>query len=172
MITESIKDREFRNYATHSAIPVDPDNWDHVYAFMGGTGNPVYSTVDGGQTWTRVAGATHKGFKRGHAFREADGNLKFIGAVQRSGSSYWSSDLWISEDTCRTWTRVNVPDSLLDNRAESTVRGLWFQESVFHPTDRNKIFFPTSKSIMYFDDGAKSEVVNGVRQYTIKKLHF
>lgn len=172
LITDRIPDREFRNYATHSAIPVDPDNWDHIYAFMGGTGNPVYRTVDGGQTWTRVAGATHKGFKRGHAFRDADGNLKFIGAVQRSGSSYWSSDLWISEDTCRTWTRVNVPDSLLDNRAESTVRGLWFQESVFHPTDRNKIFFPTSKSIMYFDDGAKSEVVNGVRQYTIKKLHF
>lgn len=172
LITDRIPDRQYRNYVTHSAIPVDPDNWDHVFAFMGGGGNPVYHTKDGGQTWTRVQGATHHGFKRGHAFRDAEGNLKFIGAVQRGGSSYWTSDLWISEDSCRTWTRVDVPEELLDVRDDSGLKGLWFQEIAFDPTDRNKIYMPTSKSILYFDDGAKSEIVNGKRVYHIKKMSF
>ncbi|RHP65781.1 LamG-like jellyroll fold domain-containing protein [Bacteroides sp. OF04-15BH] len=171
LITDRIPERYHRNTATHSAIPVDPDDWDHLFAFMS-NGNPVYETMDGGKTWTRVEGATHKGFKRGHAFRDSEGTLKFIGAVQNGGNNYWSSELWISENKGVTWNRVQIPDSLIDVRPENNVKGAWFQETAFHPKNRDLIFFPTSRAIYYFDNGGRPEVVNGVKKYVLKKLHF
>lgn len=171
LITDRIPERYHRNTATHSAIPVDPDDWNHLFAFMS-NGNPVYETMDGGKTWTRVEGATHKGFKRGHAFRDSEGTLKFIGAVQNGGNNYWSSELWISENKGVTWSRVQIPDSLIDVRPENNVKGAWFQETAFHPKNRDLIFFPTSRAIYYFDNGGRPEVVNGVKKYVLKKLHF
>ncbi|MEG1615330.1 MAG: LamG-like jellyroll fold domain-containing protein [Bacteroidales bacterium] len=167
-ITDRIPVREHRNTATHSAIPVDPDDWNHVFAFMS-NGNPVYETRDGGDSWRRVEGATHKGFKRGYCFRDKAGNLKFIGAVQ-NGGSYWNSPLWISEDTCKTWTQVIVPDELKDVHPESGAKGVWFQQVEFDPQNRDLIYLPTSQSIFYFDDGAKSTTVNGKKVYQIKKM--
>lgn len=170
-ITDRIPRREHRNTATHSAIPVDPDDWNHLFAFMS-NGNPVYETFDGGDNWHRVEGATHKGFKRGYCFRDKAGNLKFIGAVQ-NGGAYWSSPLYISEDTCKTWTQVIVPDSLKDiHPLTPEVRGNWFQQVEFDPNDRDRIYLPTSRSILYFDDGAKSYEENGRKVYKIKKMAF
>lgn len=103
-ITDNIPVRADRSTAGGYAIPVDPDDWDHVFAFMNNAS--VYESVDGGDSWRRIVGATHKGFKRGDCFRDAEGNLKFIGA-QRPGAG-WASKLWISEDTCKTWTEVIV----------------------------------------------------------------
>lgn len=165
-ITDRIPVRAHRSCVNGYAIPVDPDDWDHVFGFM--NNNVVYETCDGGQTWRQIQGATHKGFKRGDCFRDAEGNLKFIGCTVTS----WESRLWISEDTCKTWTQVIVPDSLKDIHPSGGYRGLWFQYIVTDPSDRNKIYLPTSRSILYFDDGAKSEIVNGKRVYNIKKMHF
>lgn len=165
-ITDRIPVRGDRSCVCGYAIPVDPDDWDHVFAFVNNW--TVYETFDGGQTWNKIEGATHKGFKRGDCFRDADGNLKFIGCTSQN----WSSTLWISEDNCRTWTAVQVPNELKDIHPQDGYRGLWFQYIVPDPTDRNKIYLPTSRSILYFDDGAKSEIVNGKRVYNIKKLHF
>lgn len=169
-ITDRTPTREHRNTAVHSAIPVDPDDWNHVFAFMS-NGNPVYETRDGGLNWRRINGATHKGFKRGYCFRDREGNLKFIGAVQSSGSNYWSSPLWISEDTCKTWTKVILPEELKDIRPENNVKGAWFQQVEFDPSNRDMIYLPTSRSIFYFDDGAKSYIENGRKVYKIKKMN-
>lgn len=165
-ITDRIPNRSDRSCVNGYAIPVDPDDWDHVFGFM--SNSSVYETCDGGQSWRKIQGATHKGFKRGDCFRDAEGNLKFIGCT----TTNWYSTLWISEDTCKTWTAVQVPDSLKDVHPSGGYRGLWFQYIVTDPSDRNKIYLPTSRSIMYFDDGAKSEIVNGKRVYNIKKMHF
>lgn len=165
-ITDRIPDRANRSNVNGYAIPVDPDDWDHVFAFM--NNSAVYETTDGGKNWTRIEGATHKGFKRGDCFRDAEGNLKFIGCTTQN----WNSTLWISEDMCRTWTAVQVPEELKDINPQTGARGLWFQYIVPDPTDRNKIYLPTSRSILYFDDGAKSEMVDGKRVYNIKKMHF
>ncbi len=167
-ITDKIPVREHRNVAQHSAIPVDPDDWNHLFAFM--QGNVVYETLDGGESWRRIEGATHKGFKRGHAFRDKAGNLKFIGAQQQGGVNHWASKLWISEDTCKTWTEVIVPDNLKDKHPDVNGKGVWFQQIEFDPSDRDRIYLPGSRSIFYFDDGAKSTVVNGIRTYNIKKM--
>lgn len=171
-ITDRIPAREHRNVATHSAIPVDPDDWNHVFAFMN-NGNPVYESTNGGESWRRVEGATHKSFKRGYCFRDAAGTLKFIGAVQNGGNRYWSSRLYISEDTCKTWTEVIVPDSLKDiHPLDPNIRGNWFQQVEFDPNDRDRIYMPTSRSILYFDDGAKSHEENGRKTYRLKKMAF
>lgn len=169
-ITDYIPSRADRSCVNGYAIPVDPDNWDHVFAFMNNS-----SVYDGRRdangkswTWRRIQGATHKGFKRGDCFRDRAGNLKFIGCT----TTNWNSTLWISEDSCKTWTAVQVPDSLKDIHPQGGYRGLWFQYIVTDPSDRNKIYLPTSRSILYFDDGAKSEIVNGKRVYNIKKMHF
>ena len=165
-ITDRIPDRANRSNSPGYAIPVDPDDWDHIFAFMNNA--TVYESCDGGQSWRRIQGATHKSFKRGDCFRDADGNLKFIGCTTTS----WNSNLWISEDTCKTWTAVQVPDSLKDIHPSTGAKGLWFQYIYTDPNDRNRIWLPTSRSILYFDDGAKSTIENGVRKYNIKKLHF
>ena len=102
--------RAHRSTVRHSSIPVDPDDWNHLFAF--GDNSTVYETTDGGDSWRRIEGATHKGYKRGYAFRDKAGNLKFIGAQQQGGIEHWASKLWISEDTCKTWTEVIVPDEL------------------------------------------------------------
>lgn len=164
-ITDNIPVRAHRSSSNGYAIPVDPDDWDHVFAFM--NNSVVYESCDGGDSWRRIEGATHKGFKRGYCFRDAEGTLKFIGATQGGG---WGSHLWISEDTCKTWTDVAIPDSLKDVNPRGGGRGLWFQYVEFDPADRNKIYMPTSRSILYFDDGAKSTVENGVRKYNVKKM--
>ena len=102
-VTDRIPDREFRKICYHSAIPVDPDDWNHFFAFMkNGNATAVYETTDGGQSWIRVEGATHKSFKRGYGFRDSKGQMKFIGAVQ-DGGNYLNNQLWMSDDKGVSW---------------------------------------------------------------------
>lgn len=165
-ITDNIPVRADRGAVVGYSIPVDPDDFNHVFGFM--AGGSVYETFDGGDTWRKVEGGKSLSFKRGHCFRDAEGNLKFIGCT----SGGWNSSVFISEDTCRTWTKVVIPDSIKDTNPSNGAKGAWFQEVAFDLNDRNKIYLPTSRSIYYFDDGAKSTIVNGVRTYNIKKMHF
>lgn len=183
-ITDNIPSRAHRTTAGHSAIPVDPDDWDHLFAFMTSNGNTVWETKDGGNTWRQIKGATHYSFKRGYCFRDAEGNLKFIGAIPENWSIYPGrahNRLMISEDTCKTWT--NLKDQLVNpegfdmrdwlvpvEEGKLATKGLWFQEFAFDTKDRNRIYIPTSRSILYFDDGAKSTLVGKVRKYNLKKL--
>lgn len=169
-ITDNIPVRAHRSTVRHSSIPVDPDDWNHLFAF--GDNSTVYETTDGGDSWRRIEGATHKGYKRGYAFRDKAGNLKFIGAQQQGGIEHWASKLWISEDTCKTWTEVIVPDELKDVHPNGVGKGVWFQSVEFDPSNRDMIYIPGSRSIFYFDDGAKSTVENGKRKYNIKKMSF
>lgn len=171
-VTDRIPDREFRKICYHSAIPVDPDNWDHFFAFMKyGNETRVYETEDGGKSWTRVEGATHKNFKRGYGFKDAAGNLKFIGAAQNS-SNYLYNTLWTCDDKGKTWTQITVPDELKETHPENGTKGAFFQNFAFHPTNRNLIFLPTSRSIYYFDDGVTPTEENGQKTYHIKKMVF
>lgn len=151
-VTDRIPNRFHRNEVEAHAIPVDPDDWNHFYAFPT-NGNPVYQTTDGGQSWRQIPGATHKGFKRGHAFRDARGKLKFIGA---NPNSAWNSKLWISEDTCKTWRQITMPADQMDVHPESGSLGFWFQEFAFHPTNRDMLFVPTSRSILQSTDGGET----------------
>ncbi len=181
MITDRIPHREHRNYAYHSAIPVDPDDWNHVFAFMY-SDKAIYETKDGGETWTRVMKAdgktaqTHQDFRHGYAYRDKAGTLKLIGAVRKTESNYWNTEVWISDDCGVNWGQVILPDSLKDvNPADGKTKGAWFQEVAFDPTNRDMIYLPTSRSIFYFDDGAVPTVsADGttITYNTIKKMKF
>ena len=159
-ITDNIPERANRSQSPGYSLPVDPDKWDHLFAFM--ANNSVYETVDGGTTWRRIAGATHKSFKRGYCFRDAQGTLRFIGA-QQSGNN---GILWVSQDTCKTWTQVTLPEEF----KEPGTNGFWFQQILFPAKHTDKIYFPGSRSILYMDDGARGREENGKRVYTLKRL--
>lgn len=158
-ITDNIPDRANRSQSTGYSLPVDPDNWDHLFAFM--ANSTVFETTDGGETWRRIEGATHKSFKRGYCFRDKQGTLRFIGA-QPNGNS---GKLWISQDTCKTWTEIKLPADLLEPS-----NNFWFQQVVFPADNRDLLYFPGSRSILYMDDGGRGEMVNGVRTYTLKRM--
>lgn len=168
-VTDRIPDREFRKICSHSAIPVDPDDWNHFFAFMkNGNSTAVYETTDGGQSWTRVPGATHKSFKRGYAFRDASGKLKFIGAIQ-AGANYLGSQLWYSEDKGVTWKQIVLPDELKETHPETGMKGSFFQNFAFNPENRNIIYIPTSRSIYYSDDGLTPQSDGS---FNIKRMTF
>lgn len=172
-VTDRIPDREFRKICSHSAIPVDPDNWDHFLAFMkNGNSTAVYETQDGGQTWERVPNATHKSFKRGYGFKDAEGHFKIIGAVQ-AGANYRESKLWYSDDKGVTWKEIVVPDELKEAHPTTGAKGSFFQNFAFHPTDRNMVYIPTSRSIYYFDDGVTPHTDStGKTVFNIKRMTF
>lgn len=171
-ITDKIPDRTNRSQSTGYAIPVDPDDWDHVFAFM--LNNSVYETKDGGKTWRRIENATHKSFKRGYCFRsmpengEKEGKLKFIGA-EMNGSDRMKNVLWISEDTCKTWVKVTPKAEFLHENSNTHTNGFWFQQMAFDPIDRNRIYLPGCNSILYFDDGAKKDAGGN---YNLKCMQF
>ncbi|MDE6135084.1 MAG: glycoside hydrolase, partial [Muribaculaceae bacterium] len=121
-ITDNIPVRADRGAVVGYSIPVDPDDFNHVFGFM--SGGSVYETCDGGDTWRKIVNGKSRSFKRGHCFRDADGNLKFIGCT----SGGWGSGVYISEDTCKTWTQVVIPDSIKDNNPTNGAKGGWFQE--------------------------------------------
>lgn len=172
-VTDRIPDREFRKICSHSAIPVDPDNWDHFFAFMkNGNATAVYETQDGGQTWARVPNATHKSFKRGYAFKDAAGNLKFIGANQ-GGGDYRGSKVWYSDDKGVTWKEIVVPEDLKEVHPTTGAKGSFFQNFAFHPTNRNLVYIPTSRCIYYFDDGVTPQTdASGNTVFNIKRMTF
>lgn len=143
-ITERIPNRYDRNHSDSYSIPVDPDNWDNIYAFMGNS--TVYQTLNGGTTWRKILGATHKGFKRGYCFRDAAGKLKFIGAKPTQNNGI-GAQLWLSSDTCKTWTSVNLTDAQKDITVSGT-KTFWFQEIAFHPTNRDIIYSAGSRGIL------------------------
>lgn len=162
-ITDNIPDRAYRDCVDGYSIPVDPTDWNHVFAFV--NGGAIYETFDGGDSWTRIEGARHLGFKRGRCIVDAQGNLRLIGCSQSGSSGY----LRISEDKGRTWTTVNIPEEMKDPVGGT---GLWFQEIHYDPFNRDRIFLPTGRSIMYFDDGARPTVnPDGSKTYHIKKLN-
>lgn len=168
-VTDRIPDREFRKICAHSAIPVDPDDWNHFFAFMknGGT-TRVYETLDGGLTWTRIEGASHKEFKRGYGFKDKAGNLKFIGAWQNP-YNYMSNELWISSDKGVHWDRITLPEDLKETHPENGSKGAFFQNFAFNPQNRDMVYIPASRSIYYFDDGVTKKE-DGT--YNIKKMVF
>lgn len=159
-ITDNIPERANRSYSPGYSLPIDPDNWKHIFAFM--ANSSVYETTDGGETWRRIAGATHKNFKRGYCFRDGEGTLRFIGAEPHEASS----KLWISDDTCKTWTEVKLPD----NFKEKASGGFWFQQIIFPKKHTDMIYFPGSQSILYMEDGGRGTETNGTRTYTLKRL--
>lgn len=167
-VTDRIPDREFRKICTHSAIPVDPDDWNHFFAFMkSGNTTRVYETLDGGQNWTRIEGATHKSFKRGYGFKDKAGNLKFIGACQ--AGNYMYNELWTSADKGVHWDRITLPEELKETHPENGSKGAFFQNFAFNPQNRDMVYIPTSRSIYYFDDGVTKNENGG---YNIKKMVF
>lgn len=163
-ITDRIPDRMYRSQSQGFGIPVDPYKWEHLFAFM--DNYTVYETVNGGQSWRKIQNATHKNFKRGYCFRDKAGKLKFIGSTMVGERMY--NELYISEDTCKTWVKVNLDASLKETN-NAGVTGLWFQQMYFPQSDPDKIILPGSKSILYFDDGAQK---NESGNYTLKRMVF
>lgn len=172
-VTDRIPDREFRKICYHSAIPVDPDDWNHFFAFMkNGNSTAVYETYDGGQSWERVQGATHKSFKRGYGFKDTKGTLKFIGAVQE-GTNYLNSKLWYSDDKGVNWKQIILPDDMKEIHPTTNVKGSFFQNFAFHPANRDVVYITTSRSIYYFDDGITPHTdESGNTTFNIKRMTF
>ena len=162
-ITDNIPDRAYRGISAGSSLPVDPDDWNHIFAFM--QSNTVYESLDGGDNWTRVEGGTqnNKEFKRGYAFRakkldnEEEGQLVLIGAAVNN-SDRMKNELWLSYDKGVTWKQLTVKDALKDNVAISgqARSGFWFQQMAFDGKDRDIVYFPGCQSILYFDDAGRS----------------
>lgn len=171
-ITDNIPERAYRESVNGYSIPVDPTDWNHVFAFM--NGGVIWETFDGGETWTKIEGARHYGFKRGRCIRDAQGNLRLIGCYQSSGNTGVGgngSSLMISEDKGKTWTTVQIPEEMKDP-VGGNAPGLWFQQVEYDPHNRDMIYLPTGRSIMYFDDGARPTVnPDGSKTYHIKKLN-
>lgn len=170
-ITDNIEDRANRGISAEYALPVDPDDFNHLFAFM--QNNSVYETFDGGDTWERVPGATYNGktFKRGYAFRakptgsQEQGDLILIGAAMNN-SNRMKNELWISYNKGVTWQQITVPANLAEQVfiSGATNTGFWFQQMAFDPKDRDVVYFPGSQSILYFDDAGRSG--------TLKRLTF
>lgn len=150
-ITDRIPDRINRSQVPSYSLPVDPDNWDHLFAFV--DNKAIYETENGGESWTRVANAVSKDFKRCYGFKSSkdpEDNVKFIGAT--IAGNRMNNELYISEDKGVTWTKVNVPEEFMETNSQGT--GYWFQQIYFHP-DRNIIYLPGSRSILYLDNGGR-----------------
>lgn len=149
-ITDRIPNRYDRNESDAYSIPVDPDDWNHIFAFM--ANSTVYETKDGGLTWRKILGATHKAFKRGYCFRNAVGTLKFIGATTVNNNNGVGAQMWISSDTCKTWTSI-LANSLQKDITQADASGVltptfWFQEIAFNPSGRDTIFATGSRRIL------------------------
>lgn len=165
-ITDHIPDRYDRLRGGYG-IPVDPDDFNHVFCFTS-TGK-IYESTNGGKSWEIVPGGVNKSFKRVFAIKNKAGELKFIGCTR--GNPIWTtSTLWISEDKGVTWDAVTLPEELKDTHAYTGQRGTWFQEVLQDPSNRDMILMPTPRSIFYFDDGAKSTMVGGRKEYNLQKL--
>lgn len=156
-VTDKIPNRYHRSVSNCYCIPVDPDDWNHFFAFMnnGGIGatNPIYETFDGGETWKQVEGASHKAFKRGYGFKDAKGKMKLIGANPKDN---WSSQLWISDDLGKNWKEIKFPENEMDIHPVSGVKGFWFQEFAFDPKNRDIVYIPTSQSLFKSTDGGQT----------------
>lgn len=166
-ITDRIPDRANRSQSPGYGIPVDPNDWNHVYAFM--ANSSVYETKDGGKSWTRVQGATHKTFKRAECFRDANGKLWFLGC-QPNG---WDTKLWISEDVCKTWHQVEISSNHWETHPETGKRGIWMQYLVQDPDDKNIIYIPTSRAIIYLDlSKIRKDNLGMLFAYAVGRLSF
>lgn len=166
-ISERVPNRYDRVYGGHG-IPVDPDDWNHMFHFS--NRGPIYETFDAGESWTKVEGAAIKNFKRVFCFRDKQDNLKFVGCT-RSGNVWLGCTVWISEDKGVTWIPAEYPDEIKDIHPNTGELGEWFQEVIQDPSDRDMIYFPTSRSIYYLDNGARGEMIDGRRVFRLKKLH-
>lgn len=153
-ITDNIPDRANRSHSPGYAIPVDPDDWDHLFAFM--NNDAVYETENGGKSWVRVAQgskyATHKTFKRGYAFKDAEGTLKLIGA--NMAGNRMNNQLWLSTDKGVNWIEIKPADD--QKETVGGTKGFWFQQMAFDPVERDIVYFPGSYSILKFTDGGRS----------------
>lgn len=162
-ITDNIPDRANRGISAEYSLPIDPDDWNHIIALM--QNNSVYESFDGGKSWRNVQGAgyNNKTFKRGYAFRakpkngETQGTLKLIGAAMNNSNRMFN-ELWLSDDKGVTWKQFTVPEDLKEtvtiNGKQST--GFWFQQMAFDLDDRDIVYFPGCRSILYFDDAGAS----------------
>lgn len=162
-ITDNIPSRAARGVSSGYSLPVDPDNWDHLFAFM--HNQTIFETKNGGKSWTQVEGGTTMGktFKRGYAFRSksqtGEDDITLIGAAMNN-SNRMKNELWLSTDKGVTWRQLtlNNKPELMETIVSSgnTLTGFWFQQMAFDGDNRDIVYFPGCRSILYFDDGGKS----------------
>lgn len=167
-VTDRIPNRFHRSQARGYCIPVDPDDWNHFFAFMENT-DLIYETTDGGNTWTEVPNAkqpTKLGFKRGYAFKDAAGTLKFVG-VARNTFTGWDGVLYTSDDKGVTWRIINIPIAQRDLNADGS-RRVWLQEFAFDPQDRDIIYITTARGILRSTDGLTFK--DG--KYNLERMNF
>ncbi len=167
-VTDRIPNRFHRSQARGYAIPTDPDDWNHFFAFMNNT-TLVYETFDGGETWAEVPGAkqaSSTGLKRGYAFRDAQGTLKIIGVVRNTYTGH-NGQLFISSNKGVSWDRIDIPTEMQDVSANGT-RSVWLQEFAFDPEDRDLIYITTSGGILRSTNGLRK--VNG--KFELERMSF
>lgn len=166
-LTDNIPNRYHRSVSNCYALPFDPDDWNHLFAFMsnGKGGSVIYESIDGGESWTEIKGSSHNGAKRGYAFKDAQGNLKLI---QAKGREDWEPNLWISSNKGVTWDKIVLPEGLKDTNGSRNVTGQWLQEFGFNQNSRDTVFIPTPYSILMLKEGGRK--VNG--QYQLERMKF
>ncbi len=167
-VSDRIPNRFHRSQARGYAIPVDPDDWNHFFAMMENT-DLIYETFDGGTTWQEVAGAKQvstTGLKRGYAFKDAQGTLKFIGVVRNTYTGV-NGVMYISENKGVSWKQIAIPTNLQDLKTDGS-RAVWLQEIEFDPQNRDIVYFTSARGIYRSTDGLR--YTNG--KFNFERMNF
>lgn len=154
-------------------IVMDPNNPRILFAAMwqlkiwtagresGGLGSGLYTSRDGGDTWTRLEG---NGLPRppwgkiGLAMSAADSNRVYALIETSSNQEFAEFDdfqgvLWRSDDGGGSWTMVNADNNL-------TQRPLYYTRAAAAPDNANEITFMAVQQSISYDGGVTTERQN------------
>lgn len=103
-----------------SDLAGDPSDSQRLYAAFVGSGGGIYTSSNGGQTWQSLGGGNFGGATSSDVVATADkiqlavspaGANPVYAAVQEAGLSY----LLRSNDHGSTWTKMEVPDAIMES---------------------------------------------------------
>lgn len=144
-------------------VAVNPSNPNRIYAAMwdnrrqpegrvyGGTGSGIFRSVDGGTTWTRLAGglpaASSNLGRMAVAVARNDANRLYAIASDTSGDPI---AFWTSNNGGDTWTQIN---NATVNGSQSTF-GWWFGRIWVDPANSRHVFVAGVQMVESLDAGS------------------
>lgn len=164
-LVKFVSDRAgFADVAIHPANPdiLFASSWERVrgpyFLRSGGPGSALWTSTDGGDTWTEVTGGgfpeTEKG-RIGIAFAPSNPDIIYalVEAAAREGETERLSGLYRSEDGGRTWERMNRNNS----------RPFYYSQVRVDPWDPDRVYW-SSTPVSFSTDGGRTvgTATNGI----------